>query len=101
MLQVRSQFFWLRMKKDVVDYITRCMECQRVKVEHRHPTHFLHPLPILEKKWEVVTIEFITKFPRTTTQHDLIMVVVDKLTKAAHFVPVKKTHTVATIAKFT
>jgi hypothetical protein len=77
------------MKKDVVDYIARCMECQRVKVEHRHPTGFLQPLPIPEWKWEVVTIDFITKFPRTTRQHDSIMVVVDKFTKDAHFILVK------------
>jgi hypothetical protein len=41
---VRSQYFWPGMKKDVVDYIARCMECQRVKVEHRHPTGLLQPL---------------------------------------------------------
>jgi hypothetical protein len=98
---VRSQFFWSGMKKDVVDYIARCMECQRVKVEHRHPMGLLQPLPIPEKKWEVITIDFITKFPRTTRQHDSIMVVVDKLTKVAHFVPVKTTHTTTNIAKFT
>ena len=95
---IRSQFFWLGMKKDVVDYIARCMECQRVKDKNRHPTGFLQPLPIPEKKWEVVTIDFITKFPRTTRQHDSIMVVVDKLTKAAHFVPIKMSHTTTNIA---
>jgi hypothetical protein len=47
---VRSQLFWQGMKKDVVDYVARCMECQRVKVEHRHPMCFLHPLPIAQKK---------------------------------------------------
>jgi hypothetical protein len=96
---VRSQFFWQRMKKDVADYIARCMECQRVKAEHRHLAGFLQPLPILEKKWEVVTIDFITKFPRTTRQHDSIIVVVDKLTKDAHFVLIKTTHTATNIAE--
>jgi hypothetical protein len=95
---VRSQFFWPGMKKDVVDYIARCMECQRVKVDHRHPTGLLQPLPIPEKKWEVITIDFITKLPRTKRQHDSIMVVVEKLTKAAHFVPVKTTHIIDNIA---
>jgi hypothetical protein len=47
---VRSQLFWLGMKNDVVDYITRCMECQRVKDEHRHPVGLLQPLPIPENK---------------------------------------------------
>jgi hypothetical protein len=68
------------------------MECQRVKAEHRHPAGLLHPLPIPEWKWEVVTMDFITGLPRTNKQHDSIMVVVDKLTKAAHFIPLKTTH---------
>lgn len=85
------------MKKDVADYIARYMECQRVKVEHRHPMGFLQPLPIPKKKWQVVIIGFITKFPRTARQHDSIIVVVDKLTKVAHFVPVKMTHTTSNI----
>jgi hypothetical protein len=95
---VRSQYFWPGMKKDVVDYIARCMECQRVKVEHRHPTGLLQPLPIPEWKWEVVTIDFITKLPKTTRQHDSIMVVVDKLTKVAHFILVKLSHKATNIA---
>jgi hypothetical protein len=95
---VRNQFIWPGMKNDVDDYISKCMECQRVNSKHRHPTVLLEPLPILEKKWEVVTIDFITKFPRTVRQHDSIMVVVDKMTKGTHFVPVKMTHTIANIA---
>jgi hypothetical protein len=87
------------MKKDVVDYITRCMEFHKVKAEHRHPTGLLHSLPIPEKKWEVTTICFISKLPRKKRQHHSIMVVVDKLTKDAHFVPVKTTHTTSNIAK--
>jgi hypothetical protein len=73
---VRSQFFWPGMKKDVVDYIARCMECQKVKVEHRHPAGLLQPLPIPENKWEVITMDFITGLPRTNKKHDSIMVVV-------------------------
>jgi hypothetical protein len=58
----------------------------------------LQPLPIPEKKWEVIAMDFITGLPRPNKQHDSIMVVVDKLTKAAHFVPMKTTHTTANIA---
>jgi hypothetical protein len=58
----------------------------------------LQPIPIPKRKWEVVTIDFITKLPRKIGQHDSIIVVVDKLTKAAHFVPVKITHTKTNIA---
>jgi hypothetical protein len=87
------------MKKDVVNYIAKCMESQRVKDEHRHPTSLLHPLPIPKKKRGVVTIDFIAKFPRTTKRHDSIMVVVDKFTKSSHFVHVKMTHTTTNIAE--
>jgi hypothetical protein len=59
---------------------------------------FYNHFPFLEWKWEVVTIDFITKLPRTMKQHDSIMVVVDKLTKVAHFIPVKLTHKEANIA---
>ena len=86
------------MKNDVAEYIARCMECQKVKVEHRHPAGLLQPLPIPEWKWDVVTIYFITKLPKTPKQHDAIMVVVDKFTKAAHFIPIKTTHKAANIA---
>jgi hypothetical protein len=86
------------MKKDVVDYIDICMECQKVKVEHRHPPGFLQPLTIPKKKWEVITIDFITKLPKTIRQHDSIKVVVDKFTKAAHFFHVKTTHTTTNIS---
>ena len=96
---VRSQLFWPGMKRDVVDYIARCMECQRVKVEHRHPTGLLQPLPIPKKKWEVIAIDVITKFLKTTRQHDSIMVVVEKLTNYSHFVPIKMTHTIDNIAE--
>jgi hypothetical protein len=89
---VKSQYYWLGMKKEVVDFIARCLECQKVKAEHRHSTGLLQPLPIPEWKWEVVTMDFIIKLPRTNKQHDSIMVVVDKLTKAAHFIQVKLTH---------
>jgi hypothetical protein len=58
----------------------------------------LQPLPITEWKWEVVTIDFITGFPRASKLHDSIMVVVDKITKSSHFIPLKTTHKVADVA---
>jgi hypothetical protein len=89
---VKSQYYWLGMKKEVADFIAKCLECQKVKVEHRHLDDFLQPLPIPKWKWEVVTMYFITKLSRTNKKHDSIMVVVDKLTKAAHFIPIKLNH---------
>jgi hypothetical protein len=95
---VKSQYYWPDMKKELADFIAKCLECQKVKVEHRHPVGLLQTLPIPEWKWEVVTMDFITKLPRTNKQHDSIMVVVDKLTKAAHFIPVKLTLKATNIA---
>jgi hypothetical protein len=73
------------MKKDVVEYIARCMEFQKVKAKNRHPTRLLQPLPIPKWKWEVVSIDFITKLPRILKQCDSIIVLVDKLTKVVCF----------------
>ena len=64
---VRKEYFWLGMKKDVAEYIAKCMEWQRVKVEHKNPAGLLQPLPIPEWKWEVVTIDFITKLPQSSS----------------------------------
>jgi hypothetical protein len=85
------------MKKYIVEYIAICMEYQKVKAKHKHPAGLLQPLPILEWKWEVVTMDFITGLPRTGKHHDSIMLVVDKLTKVAHFIPLKTTHKEANI----
>jgi hypothetical protein len=65
MATVNSHYFWPGMKNEIIEYIARCMECQKVKAEHRHPVGLLQPLPILEWKWEMVTMDFITGFPRT------------------------------------
>jgi hypothetical protein len=89
---VKSQYFWLGMKREIAGYIARCMECQKVKSEHRHPTRLLQPLPIPEWKWEVVTMDFITGLSRTSKMHDSIIVVVGNLTKDSHFIPLNTTH---------
>jgi hypothetical protein len=89
---IKSQYYWSGMKKEVDDFIAKCLDCQKIKAENRHPVGLLQPLPILEWKWEVVTMDFITKLPKKTKQHDSIMVVVEKLTKASKFILVKFTY---------
>jgi hypothetical protein len=61
---VKSHYFWPGLKREIIEYIVRCMECQKVKAEHRHPAGLLKHLPIPERKWEVVMMDFITGFPR-------------------------------------
>eukprot|EP00253_Pinus_taeda_P015655 PITA_15655 len=95
---LRKEYFWPRMKKQVVEYLAKCLECQQIKAEHQHPAGLLQPLPIPEWKWETISMDFITGLPRTKKNHDSIMVVVDKLSKAAHFIPVQSTYKAVQIA---
>ena len=83
----------------MAEYISRCMKCQQLKVEHQHPAGLLHPFPVPEWKWEVVSMDFITRLPMTWRKHDSIMVVVDKLTKETLFILVNSTYKNDSIAK--
>ena len=60
--------------------------------EHRHPTGLLQPHAIPESKWEVISMDFIVGLRLTARRHDSIFVVVDTLTKSAHFIPVRTTY---------
>jgi hypothetical protein len=83
----------------VANYISIYIKCQKVKTKHRHPARLLQPLSIPKWKWEIVTVDFITKPLRIVKQHDSTMVVVDKFIKVAHFIPVKTTHKATNIAE--
>jgi hypothetical protein len=65
-MATRRQFYWPGMKKYIAKYLVKCMECQQVKAEHRHPTGLLQPLPIPEWKWETISMDFITRLPTST-----------------------------------
>lgn len=86
------------MKNNVAEYLERCLECQQIKAEHQHPAGLLQPLPIPEWKWETISMDFITRLPRTRKKNDSIMVVVDKLSKASHFIHVQSTYKAVQIA---
>jgi hypothetical protein len=60
----RKQFYWSGLKNDIDDYLAKCLECQQVKTEHRHPIGLLQPLPILEWKWETISMDFIIGLPK-------------------------------------
>jgi hypothetical protein len=96
---LRKLFYWPNMKNETTEYLSKCLDCQQVKVEHQHPTGLLQPLPIPEWKWEIISMDFITGFPKTQRQNDSIMVVIDKLRKYAHFIPVKSTYKAINIAE--
>jgi len=75
----------------VAEYVVVCDTCQRVKAEHQRPAGLLQPMKIPEWKWEEVGIDFIVGLPCTQRGCDSIWVIVDRLTKVAHFIPVKTT----------
>jgi len=87
------------MKKDIMNLVARCLECQRVKAEHRHLAGLLQPHEISTSKWEVISMDFIVRLPMTSRRHDSIFVVVDMVTKSTHFVPVKATYKTLEIAR--
>lgn len=86
---LRDRFWWKSMKADIASYVAHCDICQRVKAEHQRPAGLLQPLDIPVWKWDDISMDFIVGLPRTQKGHDSIWVVVDRLTKVAHFIPVK------------
>ena len=90
-LDLRRQYYWSRMKRHVGDFVQRCLMCQQVKTEHQRPAGLLLPLEVAEWKWEHITMDFVTHFPRTLRRHDAVWVIVDRLTKSAHFLAVRMT----------
>jgi hypothetical protein len=98
-MDLKGRFWWSNMKRDVAEYIALCDVCNRIKAEHQKPAGLLQPLPIPEWKWDNVGMDFITGLSRTKSGYDSIWVVVDRLTKVAHFIPVKTTYTSARLAK--
>jgi len=86
------------MKRDIANYVTQCLICQRVKIEHQKSGGLLQPLPIPLWKWEHITMDFTIRLPRTSKHHDAIWVIVDQLTKSAHFLAIKVTFAVEQLA---
>ena len=87
---LRPDYWWPCMKRDVAWYVDRCLTCRKVKAEHQRPHGRMQPLDIPVWKWEDITMDFVTKLPRTARGVDSIWVVVDRLTKSAHFIPIQE-----------
>lgn len=92
---VKKFYYWLNMKKEVSEFVAICLD---VKAECKHLGGLLHPIVILKWKWEVISMDFIIGLLRTLKQHDSIMVVVDRLSKVAHFILMKTTYSASEVA---
>jgi transposase InsO family protein len=95
---MKKLFFWVGMKRDVVHFIAKCLECQQVKADHHHPAGLLQPHDVPMSKWEVISMNFVVGLPLTSHRHNVILVIVDKLTKSAHFIPIRDTYDVTDVA---
>ena len=87
------------MKREVADFMARCLVCQQVKMKHQKPSGTLQSLDISEWKWDKITMDLVIGLPRSTKGYDSIWVLIDRLTNSAHFLLVRTTYTVAQYAK--
>ncbi|KAI3827739.1 hypothetical protein L1987_01822 [Smallanthus sonchifolius] len=88
---LKKEYWWPGMKNDVTEYVSKYLTCSLVNAEHQKPCGKMQPLPIPEWKWEEITMDFITNLPRTAKGNDTIWVIIDRLTKSAHFLPIRET----------
>ncbi|KAA0041109.1 hypothetical protein E6C27_scaffold128G00120 [Cucumis melo var. makuwa] len=96
---LKKTYWWSGMKQEIAEYVDRCLICQQVKPVRQRPGGFLNPLPVPEWKWEHITMDFLFGLPRTSSGHDGIWVIVDRLTKTTRFIPIKMTSTLDQLAR--
>ena len=87
------------MKKDVARHVSKCAVCHQVKIEHQRLGGLLQSLPIPEWKWDHITLNFVSGFPRTARGHNVVWVIIDRLTKSAHFLGMKTMDTSKTLSQ--
>nr|CAB3502859.1 unnamed protein product [Digitaria exilis] len=96
---LKDRFWWKNMRGDVATYVARCDTCKRIKAEHQRPAGLLQPLEIPMWKWDEIGLDFVVGLPRSQQGHNAIWVIVDRLTKVAHFIPIKENHRTEQLAE--
>ncbi|GKB00668.1 putative reverse transcriptase domain-containing protein [Tanacetum coccineum] len=96
---LRDMYWWPGMKRDIATYVSKCLTCSKVKAEHKRPSGLLHQPEMPEWKWDNITMDFITKLPRTKSGHDTIWVIVDRLTKSAHLLATSEDYSMEKLAR--
>ncbi|GJV39965.1 putative reverse transcriptase domain-containing protein [Tanacetum coccineum] len=96
---LRDMYWWPRMKRDIATYVSECLTCAKVKAGHQRPSGLLKQPEIPEWNWENITMDFITKLPRTRNGHDTIWDVVDRLTKSVHFLAIREDYSTEKLAR--
>ncbi|GJW66073.1 putative reverse transcriptase domain-containing protein, partial [Tanacetum coccineum] len=88
---MKKLYWWPNIKADIATYISKCLTCAKVKVEHQRPSGLLVQPNIPQWKWDNITMDFVTKLPKSSQGYDIIWVIVDRLTKSVIFVPMTET----------
>nr|GEW15501.1 putative reverse transcriptase domain-containing protein [Tanacetum cinerariifolium] len=91
---LKNLYWWPNMKADIATFVSKCLTCDKVKAEHQKPSGLLQQPKIPKWKWEKITTDFVLRLPRTPSGYDSIWVIVDRLTKSARFMPMKKTDSI-------
>jgi hypothetical protein len=97
---LKEHYWWPGMKTDMVEYVNECLTCSKVKTEHQRLSGLLEQPKIPEWKWDHITMDFVTKLPRNPSGHDSMWVIVDRLTKTAHFIPIREDYPLTKLARF-
>nr|GEW85433.1 reverse transcriptase domain-containing protein [Tanacetum cinerariifolium] len=92
-------YWWPNMKAIIAEYVGKCLTCSRVKAECQKPSGLLVQPEIPMWNWERITMDFVIKLPKTSSEHDTIWVIVDRLTKYVHFIPTRETDSMETLKR--
>ncbi|GJU47860.1 putative reverse transcriptase domain-containing protein [Tanacetum coccineum] len=96
---MKKLYWWPNMKADIATYVSKCLTCSKVKAEHQRPSGMLVQPKIPERKWDNITMDFVTKLPKSSQGYDTIWVIVDQLTKSAIFTPMRETDPLNKLAR--
>ncbi|KAA3488101.1 DNA/RNA polymerases superfamily protein [Gossypium australe] len=96
---LKRHYWWSGMKRDISDFVSKCLICQQVKAKHQVPSGLLQLILIPEWKWDRVTMDFVSGLPLTPRKKDAIWVIVDRLTKSTHFIPVRSDYSLDRLAE--
>ncbi|KAK5785605.1 hypothetical protein PVK06_040207 [Gossypium arboreum] len=96
---LKQLYWWHGMKRDISDFVLKCLICQQVKAEHQVPSGLLQSIMIPERKWDRITMDFVSGLPLTQSKKDVIWVIVGRLTKLAHFVLIRTDYSLDKLAE--
>ena len=87
------------MKREIAQFVEQCLTCQQIKALHQRPSGLLQPLSIPKWKWEHICMDFVTSFPRSPKGRKAIWVIMDRMTKIAHFILIKMNYSLNQLAQ--